>query len=76
MSTFEHQTHHINYHTSIQRTDMEIFLGDTSRSGQHPPNALCLSLLHHTTMGTVQKVDFLYSAFKMATFLPHMLKII
>jgi len=52
MSTFEHQTHHINYHTYIQRTDIGNFLEDTSRSEQHPPNALCLSLLHHTTIGT------------------------
>ena len=54
---------------------MGIVLGDRARSGQRPPSAFCMSLLNHTTIGTVQSVDFVHSAFKMATSLPHMLKI-
>jgi len=54
---------------------MGIFLGDRARTGQPPPGAFCLSLLHHTTIGIVESVDFVHSPFKMATFLPHMLKI-
>ena len=33
-------------------------LGDRARSGQRSPSAFCMSLLHHTTIGTVQSVDF------------------
>jgi len=50
-------------------------LGDRARSGQRPPSAFCMSLLHHTTIGTVQSVDFAHSDCKMATSLPHTLKI-
>jgi len=53
---------------------MVIFLGDRARSGQRPPSAFCLSLLHHATIGTSQTVDFVHSVCKMATFLPHVLK--
>ena len=34
-----------------------------------------MSLLQHTSVGNVQSVDFFYSDCKMATSLPHMLKI-
>ena len=37
---------------------MGIFLGDTARSGQRPQSAFCMGLLHHTTIGTVQSVDW------------------
>jgi len=50
-------------------------VGDRARTGQHTPGAFCLILLHHTTIRTAQSVDFVRSAFKMATFLPHMMKI-
>ena len=33
-------------------------LGDRARSGQRPPSALCMSLLHHTTVGIAKSVDF------------------
>jgi hypothetical protein len=72
---------HINRHTHIHRIDMGNFLGDRARSGQRPPGAFCLSLLYllhhsdHTTIGTVQSVDFAHSAYKMATSLPYMLRI-
>ena len=81
LAIFEHPMSHINRHTHIHRTDMGKFLGDRARSGQRPPGAFCLSLLFllhhsdHTTIGTVQSVDFAHSAYKMATSLPHMLRI-
>jgi len=69
MATCEHPTHHINWHTCTWRTDPNQNVGDRARTGQHTPGAFCLILLHLTT------IYFVRSAFKMATFLPHMLKI-
>ena len=58
-----------------QRAGIGKNLGDSARSGQRPPSAFGMSLLHHTTIGTVQSVNFVHSDCKMANSLPHMLKI-
>jgi len=71
MTTCEHPTHHINWHTYIRCTDMEKVVVDRARTGQPPPGAFCLSLLHHTTVGTIQSIDSVCSAHKMNTFFIH-----
>jgi len=65
---FEHPTHHINWHTNIQRTGIGKKLRDRARSGQRPPRAFCMNLLHHTTIGTVSSVHFVRSDCKMIHF--------
>ena len=50
------------------------FAGDRARTGQPPPGAFNLSLLHHTTIDIIQSFDF-DNALERATFLPHMLEI-
>jgi len=75
MTTCEHPTHHMNWHTYIWCTDVWKVIGDRARTGQHPPSAFCLVLPHHATIGTGQSVDFVHSAYKTTTFLPHVLKI-
>ena len=35
---------------------MRKIVEDRARSGQRPPGAFCLSLLHHATIGTVQSI--------------------
>jgi len=60
MNACKHPTHHINWHTYIWRTDMRKIVGDRARTGQSPPGAFCLSLLHHATIRAVQSVDFIH----------------
>jgi len=53
---------------------MEKIVGDKGKTGQDAPSAFCSRLLHHTTIGTLQSVDFFHSVYKMTTFWQHVLK--
>jgi len=73
--TCEHPTHNVNWFTYIWGTDIGILLGDKAKTGQCPPGAFCLSLLHHATIGTGQSLDFVHSIYQITTFWTHVLKI-